>query len=418
MAAETALLPRRVVITGASVATALGFDLDTFWANLVAGKCGISRVPHLPPDSPLPVQHAGCIADTELEAAAQRLNVDDPDRANQLALIAVGAALQHAGWPTDGQSDLPHDLVLGTGHGNGAFTNGAMKTFTEGGYRKLRPTTVVRSMFNRPANVSSIRFRLTGSSFVVSCACATGSIALGDAFIRVRFGLADHAVAACSDHGLDLPTFSAWNRLGVLSKIPDPARACRPFDTGRDGFVMGEGAAGFVLESLESARARGARILAEVAGYGSTCDARHIVMPDSAQQVRAIQKALTMAGIDPAQVGYVNAHGTGTDIADVVEAGTLRTALGDAVDRIPVTNTKAQLGHLMGATAGVETVTSLLVLQHGLIPACQNLDEPDPRCPLRFVRGEPLAVRPEFVLKNSFAFGGTNCALILQRWCE
>jgi len=418
VAAETALLPRRVVITGASVATALGFDLDTFWANLVAGRCGISRVPHLPADSPLPVQHAGCIADAELEAAAQRLNVDDPDRANQLALIAVGAALQHAGWPTDGQTDLPHDLVLGTGHGNGAYTNEAMKTFTEGGYRKLRPTTVVRSMFNRPANVSSIRFRLTGSSFVVSCACATGSIALGDAFLRVRFGLTDHAVAACSDHGLDLPTFSAWNRLGVLSKIPDPARACRPFDTGRDGFVMGEGAAGFVLESLESARARGARILAEVAGYGSTCDARHIVVPDSAQQVRAIQKALTMAGIDPAQVGYVNAHGTGTDIADVVEAATLRTALGEAVDRIPVTNTKAQLGHLMGATAGVETVTSLLVLQHGLIPACQNLDEPDPRCPLRFVRGEPLAARPEFVLKNSFAFGGTNCALILHRWCE
>ncbi len=400
------------------MATALGFDLDTFWANLVAGACGISRVPHLPADLPLPVQHAGCIADAELEAAARRLNVDDPDRANQLALVAVGAALQHAGWPTDGQVDLPHDLVLGTGHGNGAYTNEAMKTFTEGGYRKLRPTTVVRSMFNRPANVSSIRFRLTGSSFVVSCACATGSIALGDAFLRVRFGLTDHAVAACSDHGLDLPTFSAWNRLGVLSKIPDPVRACRPFDARRDGFVMGEGAAGFVLESLESARARGARILAEVAGYGSTCDARHIVMPDSVQQVRAIQKALAMAGIGPGQVGYVNAHGTGTDIADVVEAATLRTALGEAVDRIPVTNTKAQLGHLMGATAGVETVTSLLVLQHGLIPACQNLDEPDPRCLLRFVRGEPLAARPEYALKNSFAFGGTNCALVLRRWSE
>lgn len=400
------------------MATALGFDLDTFWAKLVAGACGISRVPQIPADSPLPVQHAGCIADAELAAAAARLNVDDPDRANQLALFAVGAALQHAGWPTDGQTDLPHDLVLGTGHGNGAYTNEAMKTFTEGGYRKLRPTTVVRSMFNRPANVSSIRFRLTGSSFVVSCACATGSIAIGDAFIRIRFGLTDHAVAACSDYGLDLPTFSAWNRLGVLSKIPDPARACRPFDTRRDGFVMGEGAAGFVLESLESARARGARILAEVAGYGSTCDARHIVMPDSAQQVRAIQRALAMAGIGPEQVGYINAHGTGTDIADVVEAATLRAALGEAVDRIPVTNTKAQLGHLMGATAGVETVTSLLVLQHGLIPASQNLDEPDPRCPLRFVRGEPLAAHPEYVLKNSFAFGGTNCALVLRRWTE
>lgn len=416
MAAETASLPRRVVITGASVATALGFDLDTFWANLVAGACGISRVPQVPADSPLPVPHAGCIADAELAAAAERLNVDDPDRANQLALIAVGAALANAGWPTDGQADLPHDLILGTGHGNGAFTNEAVKTFNEAGYRKLRPTTVVRSMFNRPANVSSIRFRLTGSSFVVSCACATGSIALGDAFLRIRFGLTEHAVAACADHGLDLPTFSAWNRLGVFSKIPDPAKASRPFDVKRDGLIMGEGAAGFVLESLESAQARGARILAEIVGYGSTCDARHIVVPDSTQQVRAIRQALAMAGITPDQLGYINAHGTGTDIADVVEAATLRTVLGEAADRIPVTNTKAQLGHLMGATAGVETVTSLLVLQHGLIPPCQNLDEPDPRCPLRFVRGEPLATQPEYVLKNSFAFGGTNCALVFKRW--
>ena len=416
MAAELASLPRRVVLTGASVATALGCDLDTFWTNLGAGTCGISRVPHVHDDSPLPVKHAGCIPDDLLRTATDRFGLDDPDRANQLALFAVGAALEHAGWPTDGQTELPHDLILGTGHGNGAFTNAAMQTFTDGGYRKLRPTTVIRSMFNRPANIASIRYRLSGSSFVVSCACATGSIALGDAFLRIRFGLTDQAVAACADYGLDLPTFAAWNRLGVLSKIPEPERSSRPFDLKRDGLVMGEGAAGFVLESLDSAQARGARILAELVGYGSTCDAKHIVVPDSAQQVRAVGKALAMAGLTPDQIGYVNAHGTGTDLADVVEAATLRAAFGAAVDAIPVTNTKAQLGHLMGATAGVETVTTLLILRHGLIPPCRNLDEPDPRCPLNFVRGEALVARPEYVLKNSFAFGGTNCALILRRW--
>ncbi len=405
-----------MVLTGASVATALGFDLDTFWGNLRTGACGISEVPGVPADSPLPVRHAGCIADGDLQAGVARFGLDDPDRANQLALFVVGAALEDAGWPTDGAADLPHDLVLGTGHGNGAFNNGAVRAFHEGGYRKLRPTTVIRSMFNRPANLASIRYRLTGSSFVVSCACATGAIALGDAFLRVRFGLADQAVAACADHGLDLATFSAWNRLGVLSKIPEPERSSRPFDVGRDGLVMGEGGAAFVLESLESALARGARILAELVGYGSTCDARHIVAPDSAQQVRAVAKSLAMAGIAPADIGYVNAHGTGTELADVVEAATLRSALGEAVDSIPVTNTKAQLGHLMGATAGVELVTTLLILRHGLIPPCQNLDEPDPRCALRFVRGEALEARPEYVLKNSFAFGGTNCAIVLRSW--
>jgi len=409
-------MPRRVVITGASVATALGFDLETFWANLLAGTCGISRLPHVPAESPLPVKHAGCISDQALATACARYGLDDPDRANQLALYVVGAALAQAGLPVDGAAELPHDLVMGTGHGNVGFHNQAIQAFFEAGYRKLRPTTVVRTMFNRPANVCSIRYRLTGSSFVVSCACATGAIALGDAFMRVRFGLSDVAVAACADSGLDLPTFSAWNRLGVLSKIPEPERSSRPFDLKRDGLVMGEGAAGFVVETLDSAQARGADILAEIVGYGSTCDAKHIVQPDSAQQVRAVARALDLAGITPEQVGYVNAHGTGTEIADVVEAATLRAVFGAHADQLPVTNTKAQLGHLMGATAGVETVTTLLILKHGLIPPCQNLDEPDPRCPLNFVRHEPLVRRFNYALKNSFAFGGTNCAVILRRW--
>lgn len=405
-----------MVITGVSVGTALGFDLDTFWANLLAGRCGISRVPHVPDDSPLPVKIAGCIGDADLDAAASRFQLDDPDRAGQLSLLAVGSALAEAGLPTDGLNDLPHDLILGTGHGNVAFTNEAAIKFATEGYRKLRPTTVVRAMFNRPANVASIRYRLTGSSFVVCCACATGAIALMDAFLRVRFGLSDAAVAACADSGLDPATFAAWNRLGVLSKIADPAAASRPFDAQRAGLVMGEGAAGFVVESLESAQARGARIWAEIAGFGSTCDARHIVVPDSAQQVRAVRQALAMAGIAPEQIGYVNAHGTATDIADVVEAATLRAVFGEHTDRVPVSNTKAQLGHLMGATAGVEIATTLLALKHGRLPPSRNLDDPDPRCALNFIRGEPLARPVEYALKNSFAFGGTNCALVLRRW--
>ena len=411
----TPAAPRRVVITGASIACALGFEVEAFWRALLEGRSGISRIPGIPEDSPLPVKIAGRIEDEALAAALLRYDLRDPDRPNQLALYIVGRALEDAGLPTEGARQLDVDLIFGTGHGNVGMTNEGSRVFYADGYRKLRPTTVVRAMFNRPANIASIRYQLTGTSYVVSCACATGSIAIGQAFHRVRWGETDMAVAACADSGLDLPTFAAWNRLGVLSSHPDPATASRPFDKQRDGLVMGEGAAGFVLETLESAQQRGARIWAEVVGYGSTCDARHIVQPDSAGQVKAVRKALASAGLDPADIDYINAHGTATELADIAEAATLREVFGEHTDRVPVSNTKAQLGHLMGATAGVELVTTLCALQHGLIPPNRNLDEPDPRCALRLIRGEPLKTPLRHALKNSFAFGGTNCAIILKR---
>src|SRR6185436_6913617 len=300
---------------------------------LLAGRCGISRLPAVADDSPLPVKIAGCIPDAELAAALARLKIDDePDRSSQLGLYVAGRALQDAG--LSGPREM--DVILGTGHGNVAVSNEQMRVFTTDGYRKIRPTTVLRVMFNRTANVISIRHGLTGTSHVVSCACATGSIAFGEAFHRLRFDVSDAALAACCDTGLDLPTFAAWNRLGVLSKIPEPERASRPFDQGRQGLVMGEGGAAFVLETFEAAKARGARILAEVMAYGTTSDAKHLVHPDSAQQVRAVRKALDGAGVRPDQVGYVNAHGTATEVADLVEAQTIREVFGGAADRIPV----------------------------------------------------------------------------------
>lgn len=409
------IVPRRVVITGMSVATALGFELDEFWRRLLAGESGIRRLAEYPDDHPLPTKIAGRIDDEVLADALQKWDVDDPDRANQLALVVVASALQNAGLPTDGREPLPHDLIFGTGHGNGSFQNEASHVFHSQGYRKLRPTTVVRLMFNRPANIGSIRFNLTGGCFVVCSACATGSIALSEAFNRIRFGLTDQVVAACADYGLDSATFGAWNRLGVLSRNPDPVRACRPFDRDRDGLVMGEGGAAFVLETVESAQSRGATIFAEVLGTGLSSDAKHIVQPDSAGQVRAVRKALEMADVSPSHLDYINAHGTATEIADKVEAATLGEVLGTEMERIPVSNTKAQLGHLMGATAGVELAVTVLAMQQGMLPPCRNLDHPDPQCPLSFVRGEPRQTRTRIALKNSFAFGGTNCAVVLGR---
>ena len=329
--------------------------------------------------------------------------------------MSWGEPSKTRGLPADGKSALPLDLILGSGHGTVSASNDATRTFIERGYRRMRPTAVVRGMFNRPASAASIRYGLTGASFTISAACASGSVALGEAYHRIRFGLAEAAVAACCDSGLDLYTVAAWNRLGVLSKIPEPERASRPFDRGRDGLVIGEGAAAFVLESLEAAERRGARVWAEVAGYGCASDATHLVRPDVGGQVRAVRAALDSAGLTADDIDCVNAHGTATDLADVVEAASLTEVLGPRVASVPVTTTKAQLGHLMGATAGVELATAILSLHHGVVPPCGNLDDPDPRCALNFVRKVPLASPVSVILKSSFAFGGTNSAVIVRR---
>lgn len=407
---------RRVVITGMSLACALGFEVEDYWRNLLAGQCGIRRMPWITDDSPLPTKYAGWIDDELVKTGIQRYQIDDRDRTLQLGLYVAGRALESAGCPVNGEQAMEMDVIAGTGHGNVGFHNETVTAYAQGGYRKVRPTAVVRIMFNRLANLTSIRYKLTGVGFVVSCACASGSIAVGTAFNHVRFGLADRALALCSDSSVDPTSFAVWNRLGVFTRHADPATASRPFDKNRDGLVMGEGAAAFVLETLESAQARGANILAEIIGYGTSSDAGHIVVPEVAGQVKAIRHALSNAGITPEQIDYVNAHGTATVPADKVEAASLIEALGDAGRTVPVSNTKAQLGHLMGATAGVELVTTILAMQTGTIPPCRNLDDPDPECPLNFVRNDPLKKDVRITLKNSFAFGGTNSALILKRW--
>ena len=407
--------PRRVVITGIAVATGLGLEWSELWDGLLAGACGIRALSFAGEHPELPVKIAGQVDDARLAQGLQRYALNEADRGGQLGLYVVGRALEDAGLTVEGRTPLPLDLIVGSGHGNVSFSNESTRTFLERGYRRLRPTTVVRVMFSRPASIISIRYKLTGASFTVSAACATGAVALGEAFQRVRFGLTEGAVAACCDSGLDLYTFAAWNRLGVLSRIPEPELASRPFDRRRDGLVIGEGAAAFVLESEEAAARRGAPVWAEVVGYGCASDATHIVRPDMDGQVRAMQVALQSAGMTADDIDAVNAHGTATELADVVEAASLTKVLGARTSTVPVTTTKAQLGHLMGATAGVELVTSILALHHGLLPPCRNLDEPDPRCALDLVREAPRSGALEVILKNSFAFGGTNSAVILRR---
>lgn len=407
-------MKRRVAITGMSVACGLGLELEELWEGLTSGRSGVREIDFGPAGQTLPVRVAGLLPPGALEAGCARYGVRDRDRPTQLALFAVGRALEHAGLPCRGEEPLEAGVIVGTGHGTLTTDHEAMHAYVEGGYRKIRPTTVLRLMLNRAASQASIHFKLTGGAHVVSAACASASVALGEAFHLVRHGVAEVMVAAGADYGLDLETFSAWCRLGVLSRNPDPARASRPFDAARDGMVLGEGAAAFVLESFEGAERRGAPILAEIAGYGGSADAAHIARPERRGQLAAIHRALADAGISAAEVDYVNAHGTATELADVVEAASLREALGGRADEVPVSTTKGHLGHLIAATAGVELAATVLALRHQTVPPCRNLDEVDPRCRLAFVREAPLRAPLRHALKSSFAFGGTNSVLVVR----
>ena len=402
----------RVAVTGMGVVCALGHDLEDFWTRVLAGESGISMVPFAV-ENDFPVKVGSLVPEEYVAHGRERFELKEADRWNQMGLSVVGYALEHAGLPSDGEEPLEIDIVFGTGHGNTLAVTDGHAAYMKGGLRKIRPTMVLRSMFNRIANQSSIRYGLTGASHVVSAACATGSVAVGDAFHRIRFGLADKAIAACCDSGFDAPTFGAWNRLGVLSKIAEPERASRPFDRDREGLVMGEGAAAFVLESFESAEARGATILAEISGYGCRSDATHIVQPDAGGQVRAMQAALDSAGLSKQDIGYVNAHGTATEIADLVEAESLTEFFGERVREVRVSNTKAQLGHMMGATAGVELAATVMALRNGVLPPCRNLENPDPECDLDYIPGDAREMTIRNALSNSLGFGGHNVSICI-----
>lgn len=411
-----AIKPHRVAVTGMSVACALGLEVDAFWQGLLEGRCGIDVVRRIDlKETPLPASTASEVREEALVEGCNRYGIKDPDRWSRLGLYVVGRALEDAGYPVSGEKPLLLDLVLGAGHGNLPFHHQAVRAFDQRGFKGLRPTTVVRIMFNRISSLCSMHYNIIGANHVVSSACASAAVAIGEAYHRVRFGLVEGAVAACADSGLELTTFAAWNRLKVLSKIPDPERASRPFDVGRKGLVMGEGAAALILESWEAARRRGATILAEVIGFGSSSDAAHIAVPDAEGQARAMRAALASAGIGPEDLDYINAHGTATQPADVSECRAIHLALGEAADRIPVSSNKGQLGHLMGATAGVELVATIQTLREGRIPFNKNLEEPDPECNLNFVRDAPAEAEVGIAMKNSFAFGGNNCAVILKK---
>jgi 3-oxoacyl-[acyl-carrier-protein] synthase II len=407
---------RRVVVTGIGVVTAVGTDEASLWDGMMAGRSGIAPIRAFDA-SDYKVGIAAEIDNEPLDAALEARGWRKSDRALDIVIEAAGQALGQAGLLADGPPFPEQEIttIIGSGVGPAYSLYTAFNGFTNKGLRGLRPTTVPRCMANTFSAGISIHYNLTGANYVVVSACTSSTNAIGDAFRKIREGHADVVLCGGTDAFFDPFYYGTWNNLGVLSKNPDPARAYRPFDTDRDGCLLGEGAGVLILESQQHAAERGARIRGEVLGYGESSDATHITSPSVQGQARAIRGAIESAGVEPADIGYVNAHGTATRANDECECQSIRLALGDATDDIPVGANKSYFGHTLGAAGVIETIVTLLGLENGRVPANLNLDNPDPACDVRLVGGEPLEIDAAVAMKNSFGFGGGNGVLILGR---
>ncbi|MEY2880411.1 MAG: hypothetical protein RLZZ15_2791 [Verrucomicrobiota bacterium] len=413
---ETASPSRRVVVTGLGAIASLGHDVDTFWASLVAGRCGIHRVTLFDP-----VNHASQIgaevrdweASDHMDPKEARRN----DRYTHFGVVAAKQAVRDAGLDMAREDGDRVGVMIGSGVGGMWTYESQLKVLAERGPRKVSPFTIPALIGNICSGLVAIELGARGPNFGVVSACATGTHALGEAAHMIRRGDADVMVAGGSEAAITPFAYASFSSMKAMSTRNDePQRACRPFDKGRDGFIMGEGSGVLVLESLEHATARGARIYCELAGYAATCDAYHITQPDPEGKglSMAMKRALASAGVLPAQVDYINAHGTSTPYNDKFETLAIKRVFGAHARTVAISSTKSMTGHLLGAAGGIESVIAVKTIQTGLIPPTINLEEPDPDCDLDYVPNVARAAPVRTVLSNNLGFGGQNAAAVFR----
>jgi 3-oxoacyl-[acyl-carrier-protein] synthase II len=404
---------RRVVVTGIGIVTPFGNDLRVFWSALAAGRSCIGKLDRLDTED-FPVHIGGQVSEVRPNAFLSELLIRRNDLYTNIGLHAGGLALESSGLGAEAQEKRPVSVVVGSAFGAMQGLQEVYGSYFSHGWRKMHPLAVPRNMFNSLSSNLSIQYKLGGSQFTVAAACASGAVAIGEAFRRIRHGEDDVVLAGGADAPICGSVIGGWANLRLLSRNPTPERACRPFDSARDGLVISEGAAMLVLEEWEHARQRGAHCFGEIAGYGTTSDASHLTAPDCNGQAEAIQRALLSAGISAEEVDHVNAHGTSTKLNDETETRALRLALGASAERIPVTANKSMLGHTMGASGALETVATLLTIRDGVVPPTINYETPDPACNLDYVPNQSRRATVRVALKNSFAFGGENAVLVIR----
>lgn len=397
---------RRVAVTGLGAIASLGADVPAIWSAMCRGAGGIGPIRNIPADR-LIARTAAEIHDFDPTAHFDRKLLPMLDRVSQLALVAAREALVDI--PLAGLNPARCGVMLGTGVGQETYDFVARAVYGEDA-RRLPPLTVPRLMPSAPASHISMQFGLRGPCFTIASACASATHAIGLAFHMIRSGTLDLAVTGGSDASIYLGFMKAWDALRVLS--PD---VCRPFSRDRAGLVIGEGAAILVLEDFARARARGAVIHAEIAGFGMSADAGDLTAPDPAGAAQAINAALADAELSPGSVDYVNAHGTGTRLNDRTEVAVLHTVFGARMPLLPVSSSKSMLGHCLNAGGALEMVATVLALRHGILPPTIGFQQADPECAIDCVPNEARAAPITVAMSNSFAFGGLNAVLIAKR---
>jgi len=409
---------RRVVITGMGVITPLGVGLEQSWKNLLQGRPGIRRITQFDA-SQFPTQIAGEVDGFVPEDYIELKEIKKMDRFIHFALAAAHMALDDSGYTITEQNAERAGVFVGSGIGGLHTIEHYHSVLLEKGPKRITPFFIPMLVVNLASGQISIKFGAKGPNSAVATACATGSHAIGDAFKIIQHGDADVMIAGGAESVITPLGIGGFNAMKALSTRNDePDKASRPFDRDRDGFVMGEGAGIIILESLESASQRNAKIYAEIVGYGMSADAYHITSPAPGGEgaARCMTIALKDGGTDPSEVDYINAHGTSTKYGDELETSAIKTVFRDHAYKLLVSSTKSMTGHLLGAAGGVESVITVKSIYHSIVPPTINLDNPDPECDLNYVPHQSKEVPIRYALTNSFGFGGTNACLLFKKY--
>ena len=414
---STASQSRRVVVTGIGCLSALGPDTASFWDGLIKGRSGISRLTRFDPTD-FPSKVGGEIRDFDPGKFMDLKEAKRNDRYTQYAVAASRMAIEDAQVDTTKLNSERFGVIIGSGIGGMETIENQARVLIERGPSRVSPFTIPSLIANIASGVVAIEFQAKSVNFGVVSACASGSHALGEAMRHIRDGHADIMLSGGSEACITRLSYAGFCNMKAMSTDfnDTPEKASRPFDKLRDGFVMGEGAGVLVIESLEHAQARGARIYCELAGYGATCDAYHITGQDQEGKGLALclNRALSEAGIDKSEVSYINAHGTSTPINDRCETLAIKRVFGEQAPKIAISSTKSMTGHLLGAAGGVEAAVCALAIRHGIVPPTLNLENPDPDCDLDYVPNQARKMTVNVAISNNLGFGGHNASLVFK----
>jgi nodulation protein E len=407
---------RRVVITGMGVFASTGKNAESFHESLVQGKSGVGRIQQFDPTA-LSVQIAAEVPGYDPLDYFPAKRLDLLDRFSQFALLASKEAMDSSGIQLRDEERPRFGVVTGTGMGGAqTFESGYYNLFANHATR-LHPFTIPKIMHNAATSQICMDFGAQGPALTTATACSSSGHAIGEAFHLIKYGMADMMLTGGTEAPITFGMIRSWESVRVLaSGNGDPSKACRPFSADREGLVMGEGAAMFLFEELEHARQRGAKIYGEISGFGMSSDASHITQPSVDGPARAVRMALAEAEVNPQDVDYINAHGTGTRVNDVTETRVIKEVFGEHARKLAISSTKSMHGHVMGATGAVELAATIQAIDRGVIPPTANYTQPDPECDLDYVPNQAREKPVRIAVSNSFAFGGLNAVLLVRRF--